>query len=337
MKYKLIVCGGTFDLLHKGHRKFLEDTLALSERALIGLTSDKYIANFKSTDIEDFDIRKEELVSFLNSIGTLERVEIAPIHQAYEPLLTDKYHPEAIAVTPQTEKTAHELNSERRKLDLPELKVEVIEMEKSDDGTEISSSRVRRGEINRDGRLYVNQKWIGKTLILPQNLRDELHKPFGKIIPEVPDNIIPKKTITIGDVTTKRFNDKNVDQYLSIVDFIVQRRKQFESLSDLGFGSIGSIDSIVVKNSHGTISPQLFESIRKSIESGKRSVVQVDGEEDLSFLPVMLTSPLGFRIYYGQSPYANAPEAGPNEGLVEVEVTEENKEKVYDLVNKFTY
>ena len=69
----------------------------------------------------------------------------------------------------------------------------------------------------------------------------------------------------------------------------------------------------------------MFESVRCAFANKERQVIKIDGEEDLSFLPVMLLSPLGFTVYYGQ----------PNEGLVEVKVTEENKEKVYDLVSKF--
>jgi len=51
----------------------------------------------------------------------------------------------------------------------------------------------------------------------------------------------------------------------------------------------------------------------------------VDGEEDLAVLPVLLIAPLGFSIFYGQ----------PNEGLVQVQVTEENKEQAYQFVNSF--
>jgi uncharacterized protein (UPF0218 family) len=42
-------------------------------------------------------------------------------------------------------------------------------------------------------------------------------------------------------------------------------------------------------------------------------------------LPVLLIAPLGFNIFYGQ----------PNEGLVRILVTEENKEKVYQLTESF--
>ena len=82
---------------------------------------------------------------------------------------------------------------------------------------------------------------------------------------------------------------------------------------------------IIVHNPPGTVAWDLFEAVRLAFANNERQVIQVDGEEDLSFLPVMLFSPLGFTVFYGQ----------PDVGLVEVKVTEENKEKVYDLVSKF--
>lgn len=322
-KYDLIVCGGTFDLLHKGHRKFIGDVLDLSDKVLLGITSNSYISNFKTPDIEDFEIRKNAVLEYLNLIKAKDRVSIVSINQAYEPLLTSEFSPKAIAVTPQTEKTAIEINQKRKELGLPELIVEVIGMEKAQDGELISSTRIRNGEINREGRLYVRKSRLNKNLILPEVLRAELQKPFGKVLSSVPSGLDSEKIITIGDITTQKFNQEKVGQFLSIVDFQVNRKKEFSKLSDLGF--VQNIDSIEVENPAGMISPQLFAGVQKAFESKDKRVILVKGEEDLSFLPVMLLAPLGFMIFYGQ----------PDQGLVQVLVNEENKEKVYELVSRF--
>lgn len=321
-KHDLIVCGGTFDLLHKGHKSFLSRALSLSNKLLLGITSNSYIESFKNADVEDFEIRKDAVINFLDSLGAVGRVEIVPINQAYEPLLTSEFSPGAIAVTYQTEKTAVEINEKRKELNLPPLEIIIIPMDLGEDGKEISSTRIRNGEINQSGRLYVNPNWADKTLILPEALRSELHKPFGKIHESVPSGLIPGKTVTIGDITTQKLNDEGVGQFLSIVDFQVKREKKFDKLSELGFEEIETVN---LKNQHGTISNKLFNAVRKAFESRKRQVILVEGEEDLSFLPVMLIAPLGFSVLYGQ----------PDQGLVEVLVTEENKEKVYELVSKF--
>lgn len=322
-KYDLIVCGGTFDLLHKGHKSFLQDILNISDKVLLGITSDAYVSKFKNEQIDKFEIRKRAVLDFIGSIGVSDRVEIISIDGPEEPLLEDKYKPEAIVVTAQTEKTAIEINEKRKNLGLPPLEIEVIEMEKAEDGGLISSTRIRNGEINRNGKLYVRPHWENKTLILPESLRSNLHKPFGKVLSSVPTGLTGEKVITVGDVSTQKFNQAKAGQFLSIVDFRVKREKKFDRLSDLGFED--EIETITVENPAGLITPELFDSVRKSMQTSKKKVILVEGEEDLSFLPVMLLAPLGFSVYYGQ----------PDQGLVEVLVTEENKEKVHDLVCRF--
>lgn len=323
-KYQLIA-SGTFDFLHKGHKSFLEKSLELSDEVIVCITSDFYVQSFKNLKgIEDFEVRKNAVVQFLISIGAINKTKIIPIDDIYGPLLTNKYNPQGIAVTPENEINAIKINSERVKKDLSKLEIKVIAMDLAEDGGIISSTRIRNGGINRNGRLYVRPDWENKTLNLPKELRPVLQKPLGKLLKSIPSGLDPEKTITIGDIATQKFNEKKVGQFLSIIDFAVRREKKFNKLSDLGF--LGDIETIETKNPAGSITPQLFDSVRKALQTSKQKVVLVKGEEDLAVLPAMLVAPLGFVIFYGQ----------PDEGLVEVGVTEENKEKVYKLVSKFT-
>lgn len=331
-KYNLIVCGGTFDLLHKGHKSFLEQTLEITDKVIIGITSNSYVSKFKNpsassgqAEIEKFEIRKRAVLNFIGSIGVGDRFEVTSIDKPEEPLLENNFKPQAIAVTPQTEKTAIEINEKRKELGLPGLIIEVVEMERAEDGEEISSSRIRNGEINRQGRLFVKDKWRHNRLLLPETLRPYLQKPLGKVLSSVPTGLDPRKIITIGDISTQNFNKKSIGQFLSIVDFKVNREKKFGKLSELGF--VNKIETIEADNPAGSITPQLFDAVYKAMQTNKPKVILVNGEEDLAVLPVLLVAPLGFVVYYGQ----------PNEGLVEVAVTEENKEKVFELVNKFDY
>lgn len=322
-KYNQVVCGGTFDLLHKGHKKFLQDILNLSGEVLVGITSNEYVSKFKQEGIEDFEIRKKLVLDFLASLGVSDRVEIVSINQAYEPLLTSKFSPRAIAVTLQTKKTAIEINDKRKKLGLPELIIEVIEMERAEDGEEISSSRIRNGEINREGRLFLRDDWRNRTLKLPISLRSELQKPFGKVLNSAPSGLDGNKIITVGDVTTKLFNEKGVKHFLSIVDFRVKREKKFNRLEDLGFDK--DVKKVEVINLHSTITPQLLDAVVQAIKSSERCVILIDGEDDLAVIPCLLLAPLGYLIFYGQA----------DQGLVEISVTEENKEKAFYLASKF--
>ena len=156
-------------------------------------------------------------------------------------------------------------------------------------------------------------------------MRPILSKPFGEVLNKTPKTLEGSKTITIGDITTQEFNKNNTNQFISIVDFMVRRQKKFNSLSELGF--TGSEEVLRIKNFPGTINSELFKTAEKIFQAKNSAakVILIDGEEDLSVLPVLLSAPLGFSIFYGQ----------PGQGLVKVNVTEENKEKAYKLVDSF--
>ncbi|MCL5435367.1 MAG: pantetheine-phosphate adenylyltransferase [Patescibacteria group bacterium] len=322
-KYKLVVCGGTFDLLHKGHKTFLKKVFDSSDKVFLGITSNLYTQSIKkSPQIEDFEIRKQAVEQFLDSINVSERVRITSIDNAYEPYLETSTDYQVIAVTPQTRQTALDINLRRKQNDVSQLDILVIPMELAQDGKEISSTRIRNGEINRDGRLYMKSEWLAGKLVLPKNLRTELHKPFGEVLNDIPKDLDGQEIVTIGDITTQRFNQNNVGQFLSIIDFFVHRQVKFHQLSELGFDNQ---DFLKVENLRGTITPELFTSIRNVFKTKEEKIILVAGEEDLAVLPVLLIAPLGYSVFYGQ----------PNEGLVRVDVTEENKEKAYHLAEKF--
>lgn len=326
-KFKLGICGGTFDLFHIGHKTFINEALKKSEKIILGITSNTYIKTFKANEgIESYSIRKRIIENFLQSHGFRDRVKVISIDSSYEPLLTDLFDPEVIFVTPQTEETAKKINQNRKYKKLKDLKIIVLPFEKDENGQIISSRRIRNGEINKDGKLYLNPKWKNKKLVLPANLRLVLQRPFGEVLDEVPRNMDASKIVVIGDITAQKFNKDKINQFLSIIDFLVQRKIKFNSLPQLGFGK--SQKFILVKNPAGTINSELFEVLGKIFkENGNdRKVILIKGEEDLAALAVLLVAPLGHTIFYGQ----------PNQGLVRVMVNEENKEKVYNLLEKFT-
>ncbi len=323
MKYRTVVCGGTFDLLHVGHKSFITKVLDKSDKVIIGLTSDKYTNKFKEQTSENYKTRKENLEKFLVFLGVSSRVGITSIDDIYGPLLDKNLKADVLAVTPQTNRSAIGINKERKNLGLEPIEILVIGMDKAQDGDLISSTRIRKGEINREGRLYLKPEWKEKNLKLPEGLRPELQKAFGQILTDVPKGLTPNRVVTIGDVTTQNFNKRKIDQALSIVDFQVKRERKFDKLSELGFGE--RIKTSIVENPAGSISNEMFTQIKKAFKDNGKKIILVEGEEDLAVLPVILCAPLGFNVFYGQ----------PDEGLVQVLITEEIKEKAYDLISKF--
>jgi cytidyltransferase-like protein len=322
-KFNLVVCGGTFDLFHAGHKTFINDVLNQAEKVLVGITSDMYVQSLKNNlGIEDFEIRKQAVQQYLKSINVSNRVQIVEINSAYEPYLETATDYQAIVVTEQTKQAAIAINAKRQQNGVPPLEIVISPMKKAEDGGLISSTRIRNGEINRDGKLYLSPKWKNKNLILPENLRSVLQKPWGEVLNEIPQNIDGSKTIIVGDATAQKFNEKKIGQFVSIVDFLIKREIKFHQLSEMGFNGEKALK---INNPHGIITPELFQAVQSAFNSKQRTVILIDGEDDLAVLPALLIAPLGFNIFYGQ----------PTEGLVQILVTEENKEKAYHLVQNF--
>lgn len=320
MKYKILVCGGTFDLLHAGHKYFLKETLDLSEKVVIGLTSDKYIIENKpNRGIASFEDRKKSLESYLEQIRVGQRVEIIPIDDFYGSLLDPLFQADALAVSENRE-NAMKINEERKGRGLKPLEVVEIELRRGGDGQKLSSTRIREGEVDREG----------KNLILPSTLRYLLQDVWGKIVSEIPTDLDVNKIITVGDVTTAKFRDLKIYPKLSIIDFKVERKP-------IGITKFENEQVVKVKNPAGTVSGELSKAVRKALENNTRSIIIVDGEEDLSVLPALLYAPLGYEVYYGQpARHASESVAGrPNVGLVRVKVTESIKEKTQRLISQF--
>lgn len=327
MDYNLVVCGGTFDHFHKGHESLLRLAFASGKKVVVGVTSDQYVRSSKIEtgslkEIEKFEERKQSVLEFLTKEKVSERVEIIEINDLFGPTLSRDLVIDAIVVSDDTKKGGEIISQKRKELGLEELIILIAPQVLAEDGKLISSTRIRNGEINREGKLYVKPIWLEKDLILPEDLRAELHEPFGKLLLDS-GNLVKSNNlvITVGDITTKIFNEKNLGQNLSVIDFKVERERRFSNLSELGFLNKKNIINAI--NPAGFITKDLFKKLAEIFKEGINEIIlQVSGEEDLAVLPLILLAPLGTIIYYGQ----------PGQGLVEVRVSGEAKNKAYNFV-----
>ena len=139
---KKIIASGTFDRLHEGHKFFLKTAFNYGY-VLIGLTSDEMIRNKEQADrIWGFEKRKDAIMDFLNSLGYEEgkNYEIIKIEDKYGFSL--KKDADYILVTDETYKNAVDINRERKKRGLKELKIIKIGFVEDEKGR-ISSTRLR--------------------------------------------------------------------------------------------------------------------------------------------------------------------------------------------------
>jgi pantetheine-phosphate adenylyltransferase len=153
LRYKSVALGGTFDVFHDGHRQLLSHAFELGERVLIGITSDQLVRTLgKAHPVQNHSSRVRAVRRFLKDRGWVHRGEIHPLSDSFGPAASRK-NLEAVVVTPKTLPNARKLNRERRKRRLKPLRIQTITLANAEDGTPISSTRIRNGEIDRKGRI----------------------------------------------------------------------------------------------------------------------------------------------------------------------------------------
>ena len=160
---------------------------------------------------------------------------------------------------------------------------------------------------------------------LSETLREELKTPLGELIKDSnsdKENIIrkiysEKIVVTVGDATSELLIKMGLVPFLQIVDGKEKRHERDLPIND------SVITTINCKNPAGEITQQSMDTIKKSLNSKPPIRIIVDGEEDLLVIPVCLFAPENCVVMYGQ----------PNEGLVIVEITNQIRQKVQNIVN----
>jgi len=153
MKKNRRVCiGGTFDRLHKGHKALIDKAFEIAGEngwVFIGITKGE-IAN-KKKDVLPFNKRIQDVIKYLKEKGFYSQSEIQPIYDKYGPSIEGDF--DAIIVSPETEKVAQEINRIRRKKRKKPLEIINIPFVLAENGSPISSTRIRKKEINQEGHL----------------------------------------------------------------------------------------------------------------------------------------------------------------------------------------
>ena len=152
-KFRKVAVGGTFDEFHRGHKVLLLKAFEIGEHVLVGLCSDEFVRKLGKPHVTDsFEKRLKELKSFLQSLNLSEKAEIVPLNDPYGVTVTEECI-DALVVSEETERTAVEINRKRVEAGFPELKIVTIRMVPAENCKPISTTRIRDGEIDREGRL----------------------------------------------------------------------------------------------------------------------------------------------------------------------------------------
>jgi pantetheine-phosphate adenylyltransferase len=152
-KFRKVAVGGTFDELHMGHKALLGKAFEIGNKVVIGLTSDEFVTRMgKPHETSSYGERLRELAAFLKSSGLDGNVEIVPLNDPYGLTISCK-DLEALVVSKETEKTAQIINDRRVKAGLAPLEIIAVGMVPAENNAPISTTRIRSGEIDRNGHM----------------------------------------------------------------------------------------------------------------------------------------------------------------------------------------
>jgi cytidyltransferase-like protein len=152
-KYRKVAVGGTFDELHRGHKALLSKAFEIGEKVIIGLSSDEFVVKMGKPHITaSYAERCKELAEYLVDIGFANRTKIKPLNDPYGLTIQGK-DLEALVVSKETAKTGGFINKARQKAGLPPLEIVAVDMVPADNNAPISTTRIRSGEIDRNGHL----------------------------------------------------------------------------------------------------------------------------------------------------------------------------------------
>lgn len=145
-----IAVGGTFDPLHDGHKALLAKASKLSRggELLVGLTSNEMAKN-KSHEVADYGSRCQEVREFIQSLG-IDPV-LVRLDDPFGPTIHEDF--DQIVVSPETHPVALKINRIRREKGLRPIKIVLVDYILAGDGLPISSTRIKRGEIDARGRV----------------------------------------------------------------------------------------------------------------------------------------------------------------------------------------
>jgi len=149
----VVAVGGTFDLVHKGHRKLLDTAFEIGEMVMIGVTSDQFVKKLhKPHKVDNYEVREKELKKLLRRRNWLGRSNIVRLEDPYGPTIEED-NIDALVVSQRTKPTAQLINRLRRRKGLRPLHIVPITLVQAQDSRPISTTRIRRGRIDREGRV----------------------------------------------------------------------------------------------------------------------------------------------------------------------------------------
>lgn len=152
VKYSVVATGGTFDHIHKGHEALLSKSFEVGDKVVIGVTSDAFAAREGKAPDEDYARRLGKLEGLIHRRFPGREYVIAKLDDYFGPGIASP-EVEAIVVSKETSARVPIANALRAKKGFPPLRVVLVDYVLAEDAKPISSTRIRRKEVDEQGRL----------------------------------------------------------------------------------------------------------------------------------------------------------------------------------------
>ena len=151
-KFSLIAMGGTFDIIHRGHLTLLTNAFEISDKVIIGLTSDEFVQKKGKTPTHKYDERHKNLISIIFQKFPNSYFEISQLNNDFGPAVLEK-NVQALIVSDETSNQGKVLNKLRSERNLSPVEIITVPMFLAKDGVRISTTRIKNSEIDSDGNL----------------------------------------------------------------------------------------------------------------------------------------------------------------------------------------
>ena len=151
-KFSLIAMGGTFDIIHHGHITLLSNAFEISDKVIIGLTSDEFVQKKGKNPIHKYDERLKNLTSIIFKKFPNSYFEISQLNNDFGPAVFEK-EVQALVVSDETKNQGNILNKLRTERNISPVEIIVVPMTLAKDGKRISTTRIKNSEIDSYGNL----------------------------------------------------------------------------------------------------------------------------------------------------------------------------------------
>jgi pantetheine-phosphate adenylyltransferase len=153
-KFNLAATGGTFDVIHAGHFALLSKAFEISDKVIIGVTSDEFAAKNrgKSKIHHNYETRVAALKEAIkNRFGKVDYT-ISKLHSRFGPAVVFG-QVDVLVASSETVVKGKEINEIRLANGFKPLAIISVKLVKADDGRPISSTRIRLGQIDSSGKV----------------------------------------------------------------------------------------------------------------------------------------------------------------------------------------